>query len=107
MASSLRSAWISASARESPLSIRPRSSVETPLARKPASVPSFAASHSTVSAVGLVFPRSIWLTYSLEKRSPASSVWVIPAATRSWRRRSPIPRAAGREKRCGCVFVVS
>src|SRR4051812_27753483 len=42
-----------------------------------------------VSRVGLVLPRSIWLTYSFEKRSPARSVWVRPAATRSCRRRSP------------------
>ena len=40
-------------------------------------------------ASGAVFPRSIWLTYSFEKRSPARSVWVSPAATRSWRTRSP------------------
>jgi hypothetical protein len=41
------------------------------------------------SAVGRVFPRSICEMYSFEKRSPARSVWVRPAATRSWRRRSP------------------
>ena len=33
-------------------------------------------------AVGRVLPRSIWLTYSFEKRPPASSLWVRPAATR-------------------------
>ena len=33
--------------------------------------------------VGRVFPRSIWLTYSLEKRSPARSVCVSPRAIRS------------------------
>ncbi len=68
---------------------RPRSSVATPLARKPGSTPSRAASHSTVSRVGRVLPRSICETYSFENRSPASSLWVSPAATRSWRRRSP------------------
>src|SRR2546427_662697 len=35
--------------------------------------------------------------YSFEKRSPASSDWVSPAATRSWRRRVPRPEVA----RCG------
>ena len=58
-------------------------------ARKPASTPRRSASHSIVSEVGRVLPRSIWEMYSLEKRSPAMSVCVRPAATRSWRRRSP------------------
>ena len=35
----------------------------TPISRKVASTPSRVASHSTVSPVGRVFPRSIWLTY--------------------------------------------
>ena len=39
--------------------------------------------------VGRVLPRSICETYSFENRSPASSLWVSPAPTRSWRRRSP------------------
>ena len=43
---------ISASARASPPSTRPRSSVETPFARKLASTPSCCASHSIVSVVG-------------------------------------------------------
>ena len=47
------------------------------------------ASQSIVSAVGRVLPRSICEMYSFEKRSPARSVWVRPAATRNWRRRSP------------------
>ena len=59
------------------------------VSRKPASTPSLAASHSIVSRVGRVLPRSIWLTYSFEKRSPARSVCVRPAATRSCRTRSP------------------
>ena len=88
-ASSFCSASISASARASAPSSRPRSSVATPFARKPGSTPSRAASHSTVSRVGRVLPRSIWETYSFEKRSPARSLCVRPAATRSWRRRSP------------------
>ena len=62
----------SASARASAPSSRPRSSVATPFARKPASTPSRSASHSIVSRVGRVLPRSIWETYSFEKRSPAS-----------------------------------
>src|SRR5919198_2433134 len=52
-------------------------------------MPSRSASQLMVSRVGRVLPRSIWLTYSFENREPASSVCVIPAATRSWRRRSP------------------
>ena len=43
------------------------------------STPSRTASHSTVSGVGRVFPRSIWEMYSFEKRSPARSDWVSPA----------------------------
>ena len=35
--------------------------------------------YSTVSPVGRVLPRSIWLRYSLENRSPARSVCVSPA----------------------------
>ena len=93
IASRFRRASTRASARESAASTRARSSAETPLARKPTSTPRRSASHSTVSRVGRVFPRSIWLTYSFEKRSPASSVWVNPAATRSWRNRSPRRRA--------------
>ena len=53
------------------------------------STPSRADSHSMVSAVGRVFPRSIWLTYSLEKRSPARSVCVSPRAIRSCLTRPP------------------
>ena len=75
-ASSLRRASSRASARASAASTRPRSSAETPLARKPASTPSRCASQSIVSRVGRVLPRSIWLTYSFENRSPARSVWV-------------------------------
>ena len=41
------------------------------------------------SSVGRVLPRSIWLTYSFENRSPASCVCVRPAASRSERSRSP------------------
>src|SRR5262249_48795820 len=79
----------SASPLASTASQRYRSTDETPLARKVGSAPSRSASHSSVSAVGLVLPRSIWLTYSLENRPPASSVWERPAATRSRRTRSP------------------
>ena len=64
--------------------------------QKPASTPRRLASHVIVSPVGRVLPRSIWLTYSFENRSPASSLCVRPAAMRSWRRRSPSRRAAGR-----------
>ena len=84
-----RGASVSASARASVASTRARSSAETPLARKLGSTPSRAASHSIVSCVGRVLPRSICETYSFEKRSPASSLCVSPEATRSWRRRSP------------------
>src|SRR2546430_13046017 len=56
--------------------LRLRSSVETPFWRKSASTPSRCASHSIVSRVGRVLPRSIWLTYSLLNRSPARWVWV-------------------------------
>ena len=94
IASGFRRASSSAWAREIAASTRPRSSAETPLARKPASTPRRTESQSIVSLVGRVFPRSIWLTYSFENRSPASSVWVIPAATRSCRSRSPSRRPA-------------
>ncbi len=69
--------------------MRPRSSVETPLPRNPASTPSRPASQATVSSVGRVLPRSIWLMYSFENRSPASWVCVRPAVSRSERNRSP------------------
>ena len=78
IASSYCWALASASARESIASTRLRSSAETPFSRKLASTPSLTASHSIVSRVGRVLPRSIWLTYSLEKRSPATSLWVRP-----------------------------
>ena len=84
-----RAARTSASARASIASARARSSLETPLARNVASTPSRAASHSTVSRVGRVLPRSICEMYSFENRSPARSLCVSPAETRSWRRRSP------------------
>ena len=48
-------------------------------------------------------------TYSLENRSPASSLCVSPAATRSWRRRSPRRSPVSTAGRCraeGGVFVV-
>ncbi len=97
----------SASARASIASTRARSSVETPLPRKAASTSSRSASHSTVSSFGCVLPRSIWLTYSFEKRSPASWVCVSPAATRSARRRPPSCGARGDRLRPtssnGCV----
>ena len=79
----------SASARERAPSSLVRSSVATPLARKPASTPRRSASHSIVPSVGRVLPRSIWETYSFEKRLPARSLCVRPAATRSCRTRSP------------------
>ena len=85
----------------STLSTRSCSLEETPVSRKVGSTPSRAAIHSIVSPVGRVFPRSIWLRYSLEKRSPASSVWVRPRATRSWRTRSP--RAERGERRLAAV----
>jgi hypothetical protein len=105
-ASSLRRASTRASHRASAASTRPRSSAETPFARKPASTPSRSASHWIVSPVGRVLPRSIWLTYSFEKRSPASSVCVIPAATRSCRSRSPRRSPAwAASTRCCCWRV--
>ena len=52
-------------------------------------MPSRSASQASISPVGRVFPRSIWLRYSFEQRSPASSDWVRPALTRSWRKRAP------------------
>ena len=85
IASSKTCSSSSASARARIASAFARSSAETPVARKPASTPSRSASHSTVSVVGRVLPRSIWEMYSFEKRSPASSVCVRPAATRSCR----------------------
>jgi len=57
-----------ASARATTLSTRSRSLEETPVSRKEGSTPRRLASHSTVSPVGRVFPRSIWLTYSFELR---------------------------------------
>ena len=48
-----------------------------------------AASHAIDSGVGRVLPRSIWLMYSFENRSPATWVCVSPAASRSERSRSP------------------
>ena len=89
-----RCASVSASARASSASIRPRRSVETPLPRNAGSTPSCAASQAIDSAVGRVLPRSIWLMYSFENRSPATWVCVSPAARRSERSRSPI-RDAG------------
>ena len=98
----------SASARASRASTRLRSSVEMPLERKAGSTFRRCASHSTVSAVGRVFPRSIWLTYSFEKRSPANSVCVRPAATRRRRRRSPsrAPEGAAEAMRWAAVISV-
>ena len=77
-ASSNRCSSSRASARARIASARARSSAETPLARNDASTPSRSASHSIVSAVGRVLPRSICEMYSLEKRSPASWAWVRP-----------------------------
>jgi hypothetical protein len=94
-ASSNRFDSTAASARATTLSTRSRSLDETPVSRNEGSTPSRLASHSTVSPVGRVFPRSIWLTYSFENRSPASSVCVSPRAMRSWRTRSPIEFRAG------------
>ena len=79
----------SASARARSVSTFVRSSVETPTARNAGSTDSRSANQAIVDSVGRVFPRSIWLMYSFENRPPASSVWVIPAATRSERTRSP------------------
>src|SRR5207244_5449352 len=80
------------------ISTRPRSSALTPLSRYSGSTPRRAASHSTVSAVGRVLPRSIWLRYSFEKRPPARSLWVSPAAARRLRRRSPSGTVRGRRR---------
>ena len=85
-----------ASARASIASIRPRRSVETPLPRNAGSTPSRPASHAIESGVGRVLPRSIWLMYSFENRSPATWDCVSPAARRSERSRSP-RRDAGAE----------
>ncbi len=79
----------SASARASIVSIRPRRSVETPLPRNAGSTPSWPASQAIDSGVGRVLPRSIWLMYSFEKRSPATWDCVSPAVRRSERSRSP------------------
>ena len=67
----------------------------TPCSRNSRSVSRRPASHSSVSGVGRVFPRSIWLTYSLENRPAASSSWLRPAARRSERTRSPTVRTPG------------
>ena len=103
-----RASSSSASARVRIASAFARSSAETPLARKPASTPSREASHSIVSRVGRVLPRSICEMYSFEKRSPARSVCVSPAATRSWRSRSPSRgarrRGGGRTHSCGASW---
>ena len=68
-----------------------RGRVEAALARADALTLAYRTDEALVEyeTVSRVVPRSIWLTYSLEKRWPASSFWVRPAATRSWRRRSP------------------
>src|SRR5262249_9598360 len=73
---------------------------DCPVSRNDASTPSRSPSHASISPVGRVFPRSIWLRYSFEQRSPASSDWVSPALTRSWRRRAPSDEA-GRD--CGRI----
>src|SRR5262249_56229129 len=70
------------------------------VARNAASTPSRSASQASISAVGLVFPRSIWLRYSFEQRSAPRSDWVNPALTRSWRRRAPSVETG---RACGCV----
>src|SRR5215203_1400429 len=80
---------MAASARERTLSARSHSSEERPTSRKERSTPSRLASHSSVSFVGRVAPRSIPLTYCFVKRSPARSACVRPRAIRSWRTRSP------------------
>ena len=85
-------------ARASPRS-RLRSSTETPCARKLGSTPSRPASHASVSCVGRVFPRSIWLTYSFEKRSPASSVCVRPGGEAERAQRARPRRMQARRQR--------
>src|SRR5919201_421736 len=77
------------------------SSQVCPVSRYEESTPSRSAIHASVCGVGRVLPRSIWLTYSLEKRSPARSDCVRPAATRSCRNRVPRPD----ETRCGATEV--
>src|SRR3954452_13631693 len=67
------------------------SSQVCPVSRYEASTPSRSAIQPSVCGVGRVLPRSILLTYSFEKRSPARSDCVRPAATRSWRKRVPRP----------------
>ena len=96
-ASSYSPASVSASARVSVASIRPRSSADTPLARKLGSTPRRIASHSTVSRVGRVLPRSIWETYSLEKRSPARSLCVRPGGD------AQLPQPLAEANRCGAL----
>ena len=110
IASSCWCASEAASARASSASAFVRSSVETPDERKPGSTSSRSASHATVASVGRVLPRSIWLTYSFENRSPASCVCVSPFATRSARRRSPRrdpPDSRGEEVVAVCGMSIS
>ena len=81
---------------------RPRSALSsallTPCSRNSRSVSSRPASHSSVSRVGRVFPRSIWLTYSFEKRprrAPPGSARRNAAARHALAdRRTPDPPAA-------------
>ena len=100
IASSYSCAALRASARSS-LPRSSRASVETPDARNAGSTPSFSASHAIVVSVGRVFPRSIWLMYSFENRSPASWVCVSPAR----RAESGRDHRDGYPKRRGIVTV--
>ena len=94
-ASSYRAVSTSRSASASAASSRSKSALLTPCSRNSRSVSSRRASHSSASAEGRVFPRSIWLTYSFENFPAASSAWLSPADRRSERTRSPIVRTPG------------
>jgi hypothetical protein len=89
IASSNSLAAIAASAREIALPVRSCSGDETPVSRNRRETPSLSASHSRAASLGRTLPRSIWLTYSFEKRPSPSFVWVRPRAIRSCRMRSP------------------
>ena len=78
-----------ASARETMPAVRSCSGEETPVSRNRRETSSRSASQSRAASFGRTRPRSIWLTYSFEKRPSPSLACVKPRAMRSCRMRSP------------------
>ena len=95
IASSNSSAAMAASAREIRPPSRSCSADEMPVSRNRSGTSSRSASHSRAASLGRTRPRSIWLTYSFEKRPSPSLVCVRPRAMRSCRRRSPSAEGVG------------